>query len=431
MDTLAGFPYLKAEFDKHAKALVPDLVQTVNLWISAQGTTDLLVFSHGWNNDIAEASDLYQALATSLDMAGAHQLADRKLAILGIFWPSKKFATSDLIPGGAASMGGDLDDAELHADIDQFRSFIEDEKHGELDAMSSQVATLSNNPASRAEFFRHARGLLDSPDALDPDDGEEIPADFFATEDEADINDIFNKLRNPDPPHVSSAPSASGAAGFSGSGFKAGARRLLNYVTYYKMKARARTIGKEALNPLLRQICKQRPNLRLHLVGHSFGGLVVTAAALGEAGQPAIPVASMSLLQAAFSHNGFANKFGKQGKQGHYRGVVTQGCVSGPILITHTHNDKAVGLAYALASRFSGVDAAGIGDKDDPYGGIGANGVQNTPERIEADLEAAGFAYSFESGKFYNLLADKYVADHSGIRGPEIGHAIVQALKVT
>lgn len=431
MDTLAGFPYLKAEFDRRAKALDPSLAQNVNQWISAHGSTDLLVFSHGWNNDIAEASDLYQSLATSLDKAAALQLADRKLAILSIFWPSKKFATSELIPGGAANVGGDLDDAELRADIDEFRTFIEDEKHGELDAMLRRIATLSNNTTSRVEFFRHARGLLDSPDALDPDDAEEIPTEFFAAENEADINDIFKKLRNPDPAHISSALSSSGAAGVNGSGFKAGARRLLNYVTYYKMKARARTIGKGAVNPLLRQIHKQHANLRLHLVGHSFGGLVVTAAAQGEAGQAAIPVASMSLLQAAFSHNGFADKFGKKGTQGHYRGVVTRGCVSGPILITHTHNDRAVGLAYALASRFSGVDAAGIGDKDDPYGGIGANGAQNTPERIEAELEAVGFSYDFAPGKVYNLRADKYVADHSGIRGLEIGHAIAQAVKVT
>jgi len=323
MDMLAGFPYLKAEFDKHAKALDPNLARTVNQSISTQRSTDLLVFAHGWNNDVAEASDLYKALATSLDKAGAHQLADRKLSILGIFWPSKKFATSDLVPGGAANVDSDLDDADLRADIDQFRSFIDEAKHGDLDVMSRQVGMLSNNPASRAEFFRHARNLLDSRNALDPDDSEEIPADFFATEDEADINDIFSKMRNPDPPHVSSAPSTSGAAGFSGSGFKAGARRLLNYVTYYKMKARARAIGKEAVNPLLCQIRKQHPNLRLHLVGHSFGGLVVTATALGEPGQAAIPVASMSLLQAAFSHNGFANTFGKKASQGHYRGVVT------------------------------------------------------------------------------------------------------------
>ena len=431
METLSGFPYLEANFDKEAKPLDANLVQTVDQWIGAHGSTDLLVFSHGWNNDIAEARDLYEALASSLENAGAHQVIDRKLAILGVFWPSKKFATSDLIPGGAASVGSDLDDAELRGDIDQFRDFIEDGKHGELDAMCSQIAKLSNNPASRAEFFRHARRLLDQPDTLDPEDSEEIPADFFAVEDEADINDIFNRLRKPDPPHVSSAPSASGAAGVSGSGFKAGARRLLNYVTYYKMKARARTIGKEAVYPLLKQLRKLHPSLRLHLVGHSFGGLVVTASALGEPGQAAIPVSSMSLLQAAFSHNGFASKFGKKGMQGHYRGVVTQGCVSGPILVTHTHNDKAVGLAYALASRFSGVDAASIGDKDDPYGGIGANGVQNTPERMEAELEEAGFAYSFAPGKIYNLLADKYVADHSGIRGPEIAHAIVQAMAVT
>jgi len=49
--------------------------------------------------------------------------------------------------------------------------------------------------------------------------------------------------------------------------------------------------------------------------------------------------------------------------------------VAGPILITHTANDKAVGIAYALASRISGQTGAALGDATDVFGGIGRNGA--------------------------------------------------------
>ena len=56
--------------------------------------------------------------------------------------------------------------------------------------------------------------------------------------------------------------------------------------------------------------------------------------------------------------------------------------------MTHTHNDKAVGIAYPLASRFSGDQAAALGDKNDKFGGLGRNGAQKmeTGETIDGVL---------------------------------------------
>jgi hypothetical protein len=428
MTTLAEFPYMKAEFDKKGKPLDADLPQKVNAWLSAEGTTDLLVLSHGWNNDMQEAAALYTRLATNVSAVMGTSLQGRKLAILGVFWPSKKFADSELIPGGAASADSDIEDEALIKQIDGLHTLVEDELQGELTTLQDLAPRLENDPASRVEFFRHSRNLFGAPDGLAPEDRDEIPDAFLEATSDDEIATLFNELRKPDPAHLSTSTTESGAAGFSFSGIKAGAQRLLNYATYYKMKARAREIGRKALNPLLSQIKGKHPGIRIHLVGHSFGGLLVTSATLGEPNGASLPVNSLTLLQAAFSHNGFADQMG-QGKNGHYRGVLANGRLKGPILITHTRKDKAVGVAYALASRFSGQTASNIGDPNDPYGGMGANGAQKTSQSVVADLEDVGFSYQFDDGKVYNLLADPFITGHSDVTGKQVAHLIVAAVK--
>ena len=71
---------------------------------------DLVVVAHGWNNDMADARALYRDLLANvrraLDRGRAPGLAGRRIAVLGVLWPSKKFADEDLIPGGGASLGG-------------------------------------------------------------------------------------------------------------------------------------------------------------------------------------------------------------------------------------------------------------------------------------------------------------------------------------
>ena len=79
--------------------------------------TDLLVLSHGWNNDKADASQLYEELLGNIDklldlrnqasvpaplQGFVDRLRDRNFAAVRVFWPSKKFTDADLIPGGGA-----------------------------------------------------------------------------------------------------------------------------------------------------------------------------------------------------------------------------------------------------------------------------------------------------------------------------------------
>jgi hypothetical protein len=96
-------------------------------------------------------------------------------------------------------------------------------------------------------------------------------------------------------------------------------------------------------------------------------------------------------------------------------------------LITHTANDKAVGIAYALASRISRETGAGLGDAADIYGGIGRNGAVKTSEAVPLELGAVGAAYDFAPGKLYNLHAD-VITEHSDICKEPVTYALLAAI---
>jgi pimeloyl-ACP methyl ester carboxylesterase len=190
------------------------------------------------------------------------------------------------------------------------------------------------------------------------------------------------------------------------------------------MKARAGDVGSKGVAPLLKACRQARAGLRLHLVGHSFGGRLVTAAAAGLPKNT--PDVTVSLLQAAFSHNALAADYGK-GKAGFYRSVLGDARVSGPIIITHTKNDRAVGVAYPLASRIARQVAAALGDENDPYGGMGRNGAQHTTEAAghTAILGQKGAAYTFAPGTVNNLRADETIKDHGDVRSEAVAYAVL------
>jgi pimeloyl-ACP methyl ester carboxylesterase len=192
------------------------------------------------------------------------------------------------------------------------------------------------------------------------------------------------------------------------------------------MKSRAGTVGGNGVAVMLTRLRSERPDLRLHLVGHSFGGRLVTAAAhVLPANTKAV---SMSLLQAAFSHNALSGEFGdgKRKEKGFFRAVIADQRVSGPIIITHTKNDRAVGVAYPLASRIAGQNAAALGDQNDPYGGMGRNGAQATEEarNNNATLGLPGTKYSFAPGKVHNVLSD-VITGHSDVARIEVAYAVL------
>jgi hypothetical protein len=171
---------------------------------------------------------------------------------------------------------------------------------------------------------------------------------------------------------------------------------------------------------------QSRPDLRIHLIGHSFGARAVTAAVDGPA---SLRPSSLCLLQGAFSHNGFAEKFDGR-TDGFFRKVVAQTKVNGPIVVTHTINDRAVGIAYPIASRLAFDNLSALGDENDVYGGIGRNGAikMRGGEFEKGVLLAETGIYQLTARKVYNLLADAFVKSHGDVTGPQVANAIVSAV---
>jgi hypothetical protein len=441
-------PTFDVEFTKDGDVFQPTQVDTL---LAALGpVTDLLVMSHGWNNDKAEATALYDELQGNIDKLLAlrdqaslpaplaqftERLKGRTFAALRVYWPSKRFADSDLIPGGgAASAEAERENtAAVERVLDRLKddpkvlggSERDPERDKAMDSAKQLVPQLATTEAKK-EFVRLLRSILD-PAFAEADDAS---AGFFTAAAETLFANADGAVIAPsaDGGGGSTSFGDGGAAGLGDllSGVQSAARRIANFATYYQMKSRAGTVGGKGVAQVLARIRTTKPSIRIHLIGHSFGGRLVTAAA--NAFSPNTMSVSMSLLQAAFSHNGLSGGFGKDNKEkGFFRALVDEKRISGPIIITHTKNDKAVGIAYPLASRIAGQNAAALGDQNDPYGGMGRNGAQNTVEADNtATLGLPGTPYSFKIGGIHNISAD-LIQDHSDVRRIEVAYAVLTA----
>jgi pimeloyl-ACP methyl ester carboxylesterase len=432
MEQRSKFPYAELQFEKQAaiidRADVDELIQRAR----SGAITDVLVVSHGWNNDIAQAATLYTELAallrTALDDNARHEpLRARKFALLAIHWPSKRFAEKSLIPGGAAAVGTPIRDNDVVEELESVQELF-DSPELIADA-KTYVPKLETSPAARDEFVEKLRGALSAGATDDEDDAPSQFGDLTGRQ-------LLDRLSLPVLPTAPASRSGGAAAnragsgptgaaaGLSFSGIKAAALRALNLTTYYQMKARAGSTG-IALNPVLREL--RGAGVRLHLVGHSFGGRLVTAATMGGPGDPPLPVDSLVLLQAAFSHYGFAENY-EPGKNGFFRRVMEQSMVTGPTVITHSRLDTAVGYAYPLASRLLKQGSSQLGDAGDRFGGIGRNGALSTPKTHDERLLPADAAYTLKAGEIHNLEADDVIRDHSDIRKAEVANAILSAV---
>lgn len=155
-------------------------------------------------------------------------------------------------------------------------------------------------------------------------------------------------------------------------------------------------------------------------------------AGLPESAVRDTPIASLSLIQAAFSHFAFADELPHDRKRsGALAGMQQR--VGGPILVTHTLRDSAVGTAYPLASLAGRQDAAGADELMFRWGALGHDGAQAVPADA-APLRAVGSAYELSPGRFCNLDGNKVIVNggppagaHSDIFHPELAWAVLLA----
>lgn len=432
-DSIQGIPYLTAEFDKDGGLLAFGGLPA--------GISDLIVVSHGWNNNRAEAESLYRKLFANFAQVTRDDalIGARKLAILGVIWPSKRF---DELMSEPAATGGSRDgarsagaadkaaEAVMMAAIDRIAPLFDGAgDQARLARLKALVPGLEDGEAAREQFVETLRDLLDPDGSSEALVSEDDGSEFFIGS--SSPGDIFEAAEGR-PARDTGPTGDDGAAAGLGSFFSKAANKvtnLLNLTSYYEMKKRAGTVGAKGVAPLLDKLA---PSVeRIHLVGHSFGGRVVTAAAAASSNRK---LRSLALLQAAFSHFGFA----KKNPAGFFRSVVDGQRIRGPILITHTKNDTAVGKAYPTASRISRDRASAFGDANDEFGAIGSNGAQ----RMEAGEVSAvakalldiGKAYSFEAGRIHNLESSRFIVDpqggdaHGWVFVPQVAWAISRAM---
>ncbi len=441
MSSISNFPYFEVQFNKEGQVNDSSETQQLLDFLNQEAVTDLIAISHGWNTDMDDARQLYRdffgPMRQTLDGGQVPGVGTRKFTILAVLWPSKKFAEQDLIAGGAAGLESSMADAieEQLATLEEL--LAKPEAASTFDKLKALISKLEDSPSARKEFVDLVRSVL----TQGATEEEDASADFF----ELDSKEVMERLSQPIFPlseitgeggaaeigDFTSEPEGGSAGFLNFGGFIAAAGNLLNFATYYEMKQRAGSVGRNGLNPLLQKIRTQHPGLKLHLIGHSFGGRLVAAAAMGTGGLPPLKIETMSFLQAAFSHYGFADNF-EGDKDGFFRKVVENKGVLGPVLITHTKNDEAVGLAYPIASFLAQDNASALGDENDRFGGLGRNGAQKTPEAIKGlSLLPVGGTYQFQPGKLHNLRADDFIKNHGDICKPQVAYAILTAVAMT
>ena len=414
---------------------------------------DLILISHGWNNDVDDARTLYAAIFASVanawSAAGLTPADQTKTAILALYWPSKKFDESDLIPGGAAAVQDPVPvdyGAAITAQIanlkDAFGQF-DAAQQTLLDRAGAQVPLLDTEAAQNAYVAALAALFPSTTDEADP--GLDASKGGFVDRSGADIlADIQAQLGlaqaapatggGADPiDDDTPSTSAGAAAGFNPiAGVQQAANLLLNLTTYYVMKERAGTVGQMGAAPLVVAALAANPALRVHLVGHSFGGRLVTS--LANALPKGVQVQTIALLQAAYSHYGFASAPADGSRPvGAFRDVIAQNKVRDIIQITHSCHDWAVGAAYPIASFIARDTASAVpinvpGTANSPWGGMGASGAQQTAEAFDDTLLDGNAAYAaLPSGKLIrNLTGDAFIAGHGNVDGPQVAWAFLQ-----
>ena len=398
----------------------------------ARPVSDVIFTSHGWQGDVPAAIAQYDrwigaTAAQAADLAAAAQRPGGFAPlIIGLHWPSKPFGDEDPPTGAPAvlSAGGGASEA----DVDAWAKRIADTPRAR-----TAIRTILQSAGDQASAATPSKALLDSYAALFAESG--LTTKGSAAAPGAD-QDTF------DPTAIIAQSSGSGAARPTTQLLDIGDKLSglflspLRQLSFWKMKDRARAFGESGGHALLASLQSAAPKARFHLMGHSFGCIVVSATVAGKEGGPPLPrpVDSLFLVQGALSLWSYAGDIpAAPGTAGYFHRIVKDGLVRGPIVTTRSSHDNAVGRFYPLGAQVR--QQLVLGNDLPAYGGIGTFGIQGQPGAVDLPMRAATFAYGFQPGTIYNLESSAIICNgggasgaHSDIAHPEVAHAFWAAV---
>jgi hypothetical protein len=444
MDGSAGaYWQLRFEADGSVAAGADSVTSLVDQ-IKASGTQDLFVMSHGWGNSEEMADQLYDGMFPLLHSSPGVPSSAR---FLGVYWPSLWFPdppaegerelsrTVDATPpppGQAdAAVSGKAIASSLadgfgkadRADVKRMGALVDAGIKGVEKGESQAVQQ------ERLDEFHSLLGkVFATTPAGDPTTGEDSGEAVLFTTD--DPKAAYGKLSTV----MGSAPESDtqGIGDFFGKVWN-GAKDALRVGSYFQMKGRAGDIGRSGLGSFLVALHTAAPGVRVHLIGHSFGARLVAFSLAGIDSPEESPVASLTLVQGAFSHWSFSDGSSDLGIQGALSGF--QNRVKGPLCATFTSADWAVGNWYPKASFLAQQDNQDS-EGANRWGGMGADGYRGVTAR-DLSLPLTG-RETFAPGEFHRADANFVINDtsqssfagaHSDIQKPEVAALIVAAAR--
>jgi hypothetical protein len=400
-----------------------------------EGVSDIFVMSHGWLGDMDAALSQYDAWSKNLlscktEIEGIKRRRPGfKPVLIGMHWPSKPFGNESM-EGSFAQLQTEADwEPALEAAVQDWAERLgrSSEVQNELRTILSAQVTADDPeqlPMDVEDAYRRldqALGLGSAGEGAPP--GADLP--------EFDPKAIFDAARTDETADLES--------GSFGSLSPSSLLAPLRILSFYCMKDRARNFGEGGAHRLLigMQDAEKAGGARIHLMGHSFGCIVVTGMAAGPITDTSQrkPVQSMVLVQGALSLWAYCDSMKyRPGTPGYFNRLIRRSRCEGPIVTTFSEFDKSVGRAYPLAAGMAQQQAFDVAELP-RYGGIGAFGIQGLDAiTTEREMGETNTKYAFKGGQIYNLDAHAYISGNQGqydahcdIAHPEVAHIIWQA----
>ena len=424
LDANTEMPYYIIPFDKKGRCEGPQTRQHLVAAVAAGVHTDLFLFSHGWNNDWTVATRRYEDFINGfMTMRRRHGLPmaePYRPLLVGIFWPSTALVFGADEEGPAIAAGNP---AATDRAIAEERQAIRDLAEQLPDDRAERFYTLAQKPELSSdearEFASIVQPLINTTDA-------EVKAETALTPEQ--IVTIW-RANAPAPDDLDAVGTVGGAetAGPTTAGFRdvltaLDPRQIVRALTVRQMKDRAGTVGANGVSTLLRDLLDaerkagKASRIRVHMIGHSYGGKVVLSA-ITAGGELPRPVRSVLLLQPAVSHLCFADLVPGANRAGGYRPALDR--VERPIFTTFSAHDVPLTKLFHFALRRSDdlgeARIAAAGEPPSPYAALGGFGPRRAGEKL-VDINDVNQPYAVDPGtRVYGLRATRTIAGHGDI----------------
>ncbi len=404
--------------------------------LKTEAITDIFILSHGWRSDIPAARRQYGRwikvmLEQETDLENIRDIRRGfNPLLIGLHWPSQPWGDYDLVSSSAIAYG--LSTASTATPMNQL---VDDYANRLTDTSASRQALLT--------ILQSARHNI-APSELPP----EVSQAYRILNAETPL--ISQGLGaspasdrepyDPESTYLVARSEALSYGGFSWGGLLAPLRTL----SFWKMKDRARQFGEGAGHEFLKALQRvSGEEVRFHLVGHSFGCIVVSGMLAGPKNWGVLerPVHSLFLMQGAVSHWSYCSNIPvTTGVAGYFHPLIAEKKVAGAIITTYSKFDTALGKWYPLAANASSLFTRSVSFFDfnefPMYGALGAFGARggNDFRAVDMDMLEKNSTYPFYSSQIYNLDSREYIREGSGPEGahndiarPEVAHAVWQA----